>query len=47
VPKQQIGAMAVRLLDDMIINGNSQPSMKVLVTGRLILRKSTRKVLAK
>lgn len=43
VPKQQIGATAVRLIDDLIGAGASQPSIKVLVSGRLILRKSTRK----
>ncbi len=47
VPKQQIGAIAVRLLDDMITSGTNQPSIKVLVTGRLILRKSTRKLKTK
>jgi LacI family transcriptional regulator len=47
VPKQQIGAMAVRLLDDMIVSGTRQSPMKVLVTGQLILRKSTRKLPAK
>ncbi|CAM3115229.1 LacI family DNA-binding transcriptional regulator [Paracoccus nototheniae] len=41
VPKRQIGAMAVNLLDDVISNGHAQPPMKVLVTGRLILREST------
>ena len=43
VPKQQIGATAVRLIDDLINAGANQPSIKVLVSGRLILRKSTRK----
>lgn len=41
VPKRQIGAMAVNLLDDIINSSRPQPPMKVLVTGRLILRDST------
>lgn len=41
VPKQQIGAIAIRLLDDMIISTISQPAMKVMVSGQLILREST------
>lgn len=41
VPKQQIGTMAVRLLDEMINSPQAQPPVKVLVTGRLILRAST------
>ncbi len=42
VPKRQIGAMAVRLLDGIINDGRKQAPTKVLVTGQLILRESTR-----
>lgn len=41
VPKQQIGATAIRLLDDMIVSTVTQPAMKVMVSGKLILREST------
>ncbi|MEG3662947.1 LacI family DNA-binding transcriptional regulator [Celeribacter halophilus] len=41
VPKQKIGAMAVRLLDDMIISPAKPPAVKVLVAGKLIERAST------
>lgn len=42
VPKQQIGAMAVRLLDDIIISSPERPpAVKVLVAGKLIARDSS------
>ncbi|WP_442880598.1 substrate-binding domain-containing protein [Aurantimonas sp. C2-5-R2] len=40
VPKQKIGAMAIRLLDDLIVSKERQPAVKVLVSGNLIVRKS-------
>ncbi|BDA83169.1 LacI family transcriptional regulator [Aureimonas sp. SA4125] len=40
VPKQKIGAMAIRLLDDLIISKEPQPGVKVLVSGNLVVRKS-------
>ncbi|MEC5322895.1 substrate-binding domain-containing protein [Aurantimonas sp. A3-2-R12] len=40
VPKQKIGAMAIRLLDDLIVSKESQPAVKVLVSGNLVVRKS-------
>jgi LacI family transcriptional regulator len=43
VPKQQIGAMAIRLLNDIIIADEPQPPVKVLVTGNLVSRDSTLK----
>lgn len=43
VPKQQIGAMAIRLLNDIIIADEPQHPVKVLVTGNLVQRDSTLK----
>ena len=42
VPKQKIGAMAIRMLDDLIIADVVQPPIKVLVAGDLVLRDSVR-----
>ncbi len=42
VPKQRIGAMAIRILDDLIIAGVPHPPVKVLVAGDLVLRESVR-----
>ena len=42
VPKQKIGAMAIRTLDDLIIADTAQPPIKVLVAGDLVLRDSVR-----
>ncbi|MDV7142459.1 substrate-binding domain-containing protein [Tropicimonas sp. TH_r6] len=42
VPKQKIGAMAIRILDDLIIAASPQPAVKVLVAGDLVLRESVR-----
>ncbi|MCB8836248.1 LacI family DNA-binding transcriptional regulator [Aurantimonas sp. VKM B-3413] len=41
VPKQRIGAMAIRLLDDLIVSETPQPAVKALISGRLVLRDST------
>ncbi|WP_417447250.1 LacI family DNA-binding transcriptional regulator [Kangiella sp.] len=41
VPKQQIGSMAIRLIDDMIIAHATNPPIKALVTGKLIIRESS------
>ena len=38
--KQRIGAMAVRILDDLIVAKEPQPPVKVLVAGELVLRDS-------
>jgi LacI family transcriptional regulator len=43
VPKQQIGSMAIRLIDDMIIAQATNPPVKALVTGKLIIRESSAK----
>lgn len=43
VPKQKIGAMAIRLLDDLIVSKESQPAVKVLVSGSLVVRESVGK----
>lgn len=40
VPKQKIGRMAVRILDDLIADTPHQPPVKVLVAGELVLRES-------
>ena len=41
VPKTRIGAMAIRLLDDLIAGEDSaQPTVKVLMTGELVSRDS-------
>ncbi|SNY92247.1 transcriptional regulator, LacI family [Cohaesibacter sp. ES.047] len=40
VPKQKIGAMALRILDDLISNGKAQPSIKLLLAGELVVRDS-------
>lgn len=40
VPKQRIGAMAIRILDDLIVAEAPQPPVKVLVTGDLVMRES-------
>nr|WP_321442987.1 LacI family DNA-binding transcriptional regulator [uncultured Cohaesibacter sp.] len=42
VPKQKIGAMALRILDDLISNGRAQPSVKLLLSGELVIRDSVR-----
>ncbi len=42
VPKQRIGAMAIRILDDLIVAKIKQPSVKVLVSGDLVIRQSVR-----
>lgn len=42
VPKQRIGAMAIRLLDDMLIAKKPQPATKVLISGQLVSRGSVR-----
>ncbi len=44
VPKQRIGAMAIRILDDLIVANTPQPPVKVLVAGDLVLRKSVRQL---
>lgn len=41
VPKQQIGSMAIRLIDDIIIAQSTNPPVKALVTGKLIIRESS------
>ncbi|WP_319532672.1 LacI family DNA-binding transcriptional regulator [uncultured Cohaesibacter sp.] len=40
VPKQKIGAMALRILDDLISNGKAQPAIKLLLSGELVVRDS-------
>ena len=40
VPKQKIGAMALRVLDELISNGKAQPAIKLLVSGELVERHS-------
>ena len=40
VPKRRIGAMAVRLLDDMLIATAPEPATKVLISGALVSRES-------
>lgn len=40
VPKRRIGAMAVRLLDDMLIARAPEPATKVLISGALVGRES-------
>lgn len=40
VPKQKIGAMALRILDDLISNGKAQPAVKLLLSGELFVRDS-------
>lgn len=42
VPKQHIGSMAIRLIDEMIIAQTRNPPIKALVTGTLIIRESSR-----
>ncbi|MFH5773210.1 LacI family DNA-binding transcriptional regulator [Paracoccus sp. NGMCC 1.201697] len=42
VPKRRIGTMAIRLLDDLLQARKPQPASKVLITGELIVRDSTR-----
>ena len=42
VPKQRIGAMAIRFLDDLIIANQKQPPVKVLLSGDLVIRKSVK-----
>jgi DNA-binding LacI/PurR family transcriptional regulator len=45
VSKQQIGRLAVQLLNDRILARNSQPTSKILVSGQLIERESVRKII--
>lgn len=40
VPKQKIGAMALRILDDLISNGKTEPAIKLLLSGELVVRDS-------
>lgn len=40
VPKGRIGAMAIRLLDDMLAVKAPQPAAKVPIAGRLVKRGS-------
>ncbi|SDI66783.1 LacI family DNA-binding transcriptional regulator [Aliiruegeria lutimaris] len=42
VPKRKIGAMAIRILDDLIAGSEAEPPVKVLVAGDLVLRHSVR-----
>nr|WP_321980432.1 LacI family DNA-binding transcriptional regulator [uncultured Cohaesibacter sp.] len=42
VPKQRIGAMAIRFLDDLIVANEKQPPVKVLLSGDLVIRKSVK-----
>lgn len=42
VPKQRIGAFAIRLLDDLIVARDTPPPVKILIDGELILRQSIR-----
>ena len=42
VPKQRIGAMAIRFLDDLIVANEKQPPIKVLLSGDLVVRKSVK-----
>ena len=44
VSKQQIGRLAVQLLNDRILAKNSQPTSKILVSGQLIERASVSKI---
>ena len=44
VSKQQIGRLAVQLLNDRILARNSQPTSKILVSGQLIERASVRDI---
>ena len=40
VPKRRIGAMAIRLLDDMLVARTPEPATKVLITGSLVSRET-------
>ncbi|WP_425073571.1 LacI family DNA-binding transcriptional regulator [Sagittula sp. S175] len=40
VPKRRIGAMAIRLLDDMLIATSPEPATKALISGALVSRES-------
>lgn len=42
VPKQRIGAFAIRLLDDLIVARDPSPPVKILVDGELVLRQTVR-----
>ncbi|HBM61911.1 MAG TPA: LacI family transcriptional regulator [Citreicella sp.] len=42
VPKRRIGAMAIRLLDDMLIATRPEPATKVLISGEFVGRGSVR-----